>query len=338
MSGASELILVAGGSGYIGAHMVSLLVDFGFEVLVLDRDCNKPNQNRVSRARYVAGSLGDAELLDRIFTENRISAVINFASYIQVGESVSDPGKYYANNISETLVFLEAMRRNGVDKLIFSSTAAIFGVPQYSPIDERHPEAPINPYGRSKLFLEKILEDYDRAYGLRSVCLRYFNAAGADHRRGLGERHEPETHLIPLVLQAASGRRESITVFGNDYDTPDGTCIRDYIHVEDLCSAHLLALNHLRSRGASQRFNLGNGVGFSVRQVIDTAETVTGRTIRVRYEPRRPGDPPVLVADSAGIRATWGWEPRRASLQRIIEDAWQWERRFPWDFKSDSAP
>lgn len=330
MAAVPDLIVVAGGSGYIGAHMVSLLVDFGFEVLVLDRDCEKPNQNRVSRARYLSGSLGDAGLLDRVFSEHKVEAVINFASYIQVGESVIDPAKYYANNISETLVFLDAMRRHGVDKLIFSSTAAIFGVPQYSPIDERHPTVPINPYGRSKLFLEKILEDYDHAYGLKSVCLRYFNAAGADHRRNLGERHEPETHLIPLVLQAASGRRESITVFGNDYDTPDGTCIRDYIHVEDLCSAHLLALNHLRSGGASQRFNLGNGVGFSVKQVIDTAVYVTGRPINVSYQARRPGDPAVLVADSAGIRATWGWEPRRASLERIIEDAWAWERKYPW--------
>jgi UDP-glucose 4-epimerase len=247
-----------------------------------------------------------------------------------VGESISHPQKYYDNNFVATLTLLNAMREAGVSRLIFSSTAAVYGNPVYLPIDENHPKEPINPYGKSKWMVEQVLEDYDRAYGLKSVCLRYFNAAGADPSGELGERHEPETHLIPLVLQAASCRREAISVFGTDYDTPDGSCIRDYVHVSDLCDAHLLALNHLMADGESARFNLGNGEGFSVKEVIDTAEKVTGKKINVKYQARREGDPARLIANSTKIRDQLGWQPKRADLSTIIQDAWAWEQKFPW--------
>jgi UDP-glucose 4-epimerase len=255
---------------------------------------------------------------------------MHFASYIQVGESVQQPAKYYQNNFTNTQNLLDIMLEQGINKFIFSSTAAIFGEPEYVPIDEKHPKAPINPYGRTKLMVEQMLEDYDRAYGLKSVCLRYFNAAGADPVARIGERHEPETHLVPLVLQAASGRREAINVFGSDYDTPDGTCIRDYIHVDDLCAAHSLALSHLMDGGSSTAFNLGNGEGYSIRQVIEAAEKVSGKAIRVIDGERREGDPARLIADSAKIVAELGWKPQYADLQTIVQHAWQWEQKYPW--------
>jgi UDP-glucose 4-epimerase len=233
---------------------------------------------------------------------------------------------YYENNVTNTLHLLDAMRDAGVQRFIFSSTAATFGEPQYTPMDERHPQAPINPYGRSKLMIEQVLEDYDRAYGLKSVCLRYFNAAGADPDGQLGERHDPETHLIPLVLQAASGRRSHISVFGRDYDTPDGTCIRDYIHINDLCEAHWLALQSLMQGAQSQRYNLGNGQGFSVQAVIEAAERVTGRTIAVQDAPRREGDPARLVADATLARQQLGWQPQFADLETMVRHAWGWEQ------------
>jgi UDP-glucose 4-epimerase len=252
---------------------------------------------------------------------------MHFASFIQVGESVQLPAKYYANNVINTLNLLDAMRSADVKRFIFSSTAATFGEPLYSPIDERHPQAPINPYGRSKLMIEQVLEDYDRAYGLKSVCLRYFNAAGADPEGLLGERHDPETHLIPLVLQVASGRRTQISVFGRNYDTPDGTCIRDYIHVNDLCEAHWLSLQTLIHGADSQRYNLGNGAGFSVQQVINAVQNVTGRSIPVCDAPRREGDPARLVADSSLARQHLGWLPQYTHLETIVSHAWLWEQR-----------
>jgi UDP-glucose 4-epimerase len=240
---------------------------------------------------------------------------------------VQKPAMYYENNVTNTLHLLDAMRDAGVQRFIFSSTAATFGEPQYTPIDERHPQHPINPYGRSKLMIEQVLEDYDRAYGLKSVCLRYFNAAVADPDGQLGERHEPETHLIPLVLQAAAGRRSDIAVFGRDYDTPDGTCIRDYIHINDLCEAHWLALQSLMQGAGSQRYNLGNGNGFSVQEVIDAAILVTGRPIVVRDAPRRYGDPARLVADATLARQQLGWQPQFADLETMVRHAWGWECR-----------
>lgn len=324
------IILVVGGAGYIGSHMVKLLRHSGYRVIVLD-DLSGGFGDAVMKEELVIGSLADAKLLKELFCRYQIGAVMHFASFIQVGESVREPAKYYDNNVSATLVLLDAMRSAGVSCFIFSSTAAVYGDPAYVPIDENHPKAPINPYGRSKWMVEQMLEDYDSAYGLKSICLRYFNAAGADPERQLGERHTPETHLIPLVLQVASGRREAISVFGTDYDTPDGTCIRDYIHVSDLCDAHLLALRHLLEGAQSARFNLGNGYGFSVKEVIEMARKVTGHEIPVRYETRRAGDPPRLVADARLAREELGWQPMRADLETIVADAWAWEQEYPWN-------
>jgi UDP-glucose 4-epimerase len=317
-------VLIIGGAGYIGSHMVKLLGQQGCSVTTLD-DLSSGHRDAVLYGDFVQGNFGDRSVLDVVLAKG-FDAVMHFASFIQVGESVQHPDKYYRNNVTYTLGLLDAMRSHGVEKFIFSSTAATFGEPQYSPIDEGHPQQPINPYGRTKLMVEQALADYDRAYGFKSVCLRYFNAAGADPEGQLGERHDPETHLIPLVLQAASGRRPHISVFGQDYDTPDGTCIRDYIHINDLCSAHWLALQSLLNGQGSQRYNLGNGNGFSVQEVINTAQQVTGRNIPVQYGPRRAGDPARLVADATQARQHLGWQPQYADLATIIRHAWAWEQ------------
>lgn len=306
--------------------MVWLLGQRGARVTVLD-NLSTGHRDAVLCGRLVEGDMADADLLGSLFGQHRFDAVMHFASCIQVGESVVDPAKYYLNNVSNTLVLLGAMRKHGVQHFVFSSTAAVFGEPLYSPIDEQHPRAPINPYGRTKWVIEQALDDYGHAYGLRSVSLRYFNAAGAHPDGLLGERHEPETHLIPLVLQAAAGRRPHVTVFGCDYDTPDGTCIRDYIHVMDLAEAHWQALRYLTDGGATRAFNLGNGDGYSVQQVVDTARAVTGRPIAVQSGPRRAGDPARLVANASLARDVLRWRPRHASLQAIVQDAWRWESR-----------
>lgn len=324
-----EEILVIGGAGYIGSHMVKLLLNEGYAVTVLD-DLSGGFADALPPSLLVEGSIADAALLQSLFASRPFAAVMHFASFIAVGESMLEPERYYANNLAGTLTLLQAMRQHGVDKFIFSSTAAVYGDPHYSPIDEAHPKAPINPYGRSKWMVEQILDDFAAAYDFKSVCLRYFNAAGADPAGTLGERHQPETHLIPLILQAASGRRASISVYGNDYDTPDGTCIRDYIHVSDLCDAHLLALRHLLAGKGSERLNLGNGQGFSVKEVIDAVRKVTGRDFQVHEEPRRAGDPPRLVADASKARQLLGWQPRHDDLGSIIADAWRWELQHDW--------
>jgi UDP-glucose 4-epimerase len=320
-------ILVVGGAGYIGSHMVKRLGRAGYPCVVLD-DLSQGWRAAVPAASLIAGDLGDAGALDVLLQAFPIGAVMHFASFIQVGESIRQPSRYYDNNVGNTLRLLDAMVRHGVDKFIFSSTAAIFGDPQYVPIDEQHPKQPINPYGRSKWMVEQILADFDRAYALKSVSLRYFNAAGADPDAELGERHLPETHLIPLVLQAASGRRDAVTVYGRDYPTPDGTCVRDYIHVVDLCEAHLLALESLLAGGGSACYNLGNGNGYSIRQVIEAAQGVTGRTVAQLEGPRRAGDPPVLVADSARARNELRWSPVYADINTIIQHAWSWELKL----------
>jgi UDP-glucose 4-epimerase len=322
-------VLVVGGAGYIGSHMCKMLQRNGDTVVVLD-DFSTGYRDVVRFGELAEGSIEDRAFLDRTFAAHPFDAVMHFASFIQVGESVREPAKYYRNNLANTQNLLDAMLAHDVKRFVFSSTAAIFGEPERMPIDETQCSAPINPYGRSKWMVEQILTDYELAYGLNSVCLRYFNAAGADPEGELGERHIPETHLIPLVLQAASGRRAAISVFGTDYDTPDGTCIRDYIHVEDLCSAHLCALKRLMAGQGSGRFNLGNGGGFSVKQVIEAARSVTRRDIEVRYEPRRPGDPARLVADATLARQQLGWVPRHADLAKIIADAWAWEQQHAW--------
>lgn len=322
----SAKVLVIGGAGYIGSHMVKRLGDEGAQVTTLD-NLVSGHRDAVFCGDFVEGDMADRKLLDLLLTSQKFDAVMHFASHIEVGESVRLPAKYYRNNVANTLTLLDAMLAAGIDKFIFSSTAAIFGTPHYTPIDEQHPRAPINPYGRTKLMIEEVLGDYERAYGLRAVCLRYFNAAGADPAGRLGERHEPESHLIPLALQAASGRRAAISMFGTDYDTPDGTCIRDYVHIADLCEAHWLALQALLAGGQGAAYNLGNGEGFSVREVIDTVRRVTGRPFVVKEEARRAGDPPRLVADSTAARTRLGWQPRFPALETIVEHAWNFERR-----------
>jgi len=326
-------VLVVGGAGYIGSHMVKMLLDKGHQVVTFD-NLSSGFHDAVLGGDFVKGDLANLADIDRLFSEHKPEAVMHFASYIQVGESVKHPDKYYLNNFTNTLNLLNTMVKYEVSDFIFSSTAAVFGEPEYVPIDEAHPKAPLNPYGRSKWMVEQVLADYEVAYGLKSVCLRYFNAAGADPSGLLGERHEPETHLIPLVLQATSGRRNKISVFGRDYDTPDGTCIRDYIHIVDLCSAHLLALNLLRKTGVSRRYNLGNGAGFSVQEVIAAAEKVTGKKVEVIEGARRAGDPARLVADAALARQELNWQPSFIELETIIAHAWQWEMKMSGSWKN----
>lgn len=318
---------MVGGAGYIGSQMVRMLLEADYDVVTFD-NLSFGHREAVGGGEFFEGDLADRQALQRLFapqTGKKFDAVMHFAAFAFVGESVLDPAKYYRNNVSNTINLLDTMVEHDVRNFIFSSTCAIFGEPQRNPIDESHPQAPINPYGRTKLMVEQALRDYDRAYGLKSACLRYFNAAGADPLGRIGEFHEPETHLIPLVLQTALGKRPEITVFGRDYDTPDGTCIRDYVHIVDLCQAHLLALEQLQRGSPSSAYNLGNGTGFSVQEVIDAAKRVTGRSIRVVDGPRREGDPARLVGDSRLARDVLGWRPQFAELATILEHAWKWE-------------
>ncbi|MBT4862015.1 MAG: UDP-glucose 4-epimerase GalE [Gammaproteobacteria bacterium] len=317
-------ILVVGGAGYIGSHMAKMLSKSGHHVVTLD-NLSTGYRDAVKYGEFVEGDIADSSILDQVFSSTRFDGVMHFASYIEVGESVIDPGKYFRNNFSNTLNLLDAMVRHDVKNFIFSSTAAIFGEPDYVPIDEKHPKKPINPYGKSKLMVEQALEDYEKAHGLQSVCLRYFNAAGADPDGELGERHNPETHLVPLILQAASGRRDAISIFGRDYSTADGSCVRDYIHIVDLCSAHLIALTKLVKGSGSKRYNLGNGNGFSVIEVIEVVKKVTSRSFNVIEAERRPGDPATLVADSTLARSELNWVPEYDDLSVITQHAWEWE-------------
>ena len=316
-------ILVVGGAGYIGSHMVWYLGQMGRNVIVVD-NLSSGHEDALQHGHLILGDLSDRDFIYDVFKSYSVDAVMHFASSIQVSESMVDPAKYYKNNIANGLNLLDAMITHNVKKMIFSSTAAIFGNPTTTLIDENHDRAPINTYGHTKLMFEQILADYDRAYNLKSVCLRYFNAAGGHPEGLMGERHDPETHLIPLVIEAASGKRPEIVVFGQDYDTPDGTCIRDYIHVLDLAEAHWLALNHLLDGGNSESYNLGNGSGYSVSEVIAMVEKVTNLRVPLRYGIRRQGDPAVLVADSQKIKNHLGWAPKFSSLGDIIEHAWRW--------------
>jgi UDP-glucose 4-epimerase len=316
--------LICGGAGYVGSHMVRYLGSKQHDVVVYDDLSTGHREAVTSEVAFVQGDIGDAAALSRLFAEHRFDAVIHFCARSLVGESVVKPYLYYGNNVANTLVLLAAMRDAGVDRLVFSSTAAVFGHPQADAIDETHPTEPINPYGHSKLMVERILADAARAYGLRSVALRYFNAAGADPSASIGEGHDPETHLIPNVLKAVLGQVAALKVFGADYETRDGTCVRDYIHVNDLASAHLLAIEYLADHEGAFTFNLGNGEGFSVREVIAAAERVTGRAVPHEFASRRAGDPATLVASSLQARERLGWQPRITRLEDILASAWQW--------------
>ncbi|MBA2676531.1 UDP-glucose 4-epimerase GalE [Ramlibacter sp.] len=320
-------VIVAGGAGYIGSHMVRMLQENGYQAVVVDNLATGHADAVRLGAVLREGDIGDPDFMRALLREHRPQCVMHFAAASLVGESMVKPAKYWRNNLVQTLNLLDAMRECEVKQFIFSSTAAVYGNPVEVPITEQHPQLPINPYGNSKLAVEKALQDYGTAYGLRSITLRYFNAAGAHPDGTLGERHEPETHLIPLVLQVASGRREVIGRFGQDFPTRDGSCIRDYIHVQDLCSAHLLALQKLEQGAATTVYNLGNGNGHSVNEVIEAARRVTGHPIPVRDDPRRAGDPPVLVADATRARKELGWTPQHADIETVIAHAWQWEQK-----------
>ena len=319
-------ILIVGGAGYIGSHANKFLSERGYRTVVFD-DLSTGRRELVKWGEFFKGGLADPRRLDACFRKYRIEAVMHFGAFAYVGESVSDPAKYYRNNVANTLNLLDAMKKSGVGKFIFSSSCAVYGVPSSVPIRENQPFAPISPYGRTKNMVEEILADYEAAYGIKRVNLRYFNAAGADPGGETGELHDPETHLIPLALDAAAGLRKDIKIFGTDYKTRDGTCVRDYVHVCDLAAAHESALRYLMKGGPSDSFNLGNGRGFSVSEVIEAARKVTGRGIRVSFAKKRPGDPPVLIAGSAKARRVLGWKPEYTGLPEIIGTAWQWHRR-----------
>ncbi len=319
-------VLVCGGAGYIGSHMAKWLAAHGVEPVVLD-NLSTGHREAVRFGPLVEADLLDPASLDAAFAAGPFEAVMHFCARSLVGESVQQPLAYYQNNVAGTLNLLQAMQRHGVDRIVFSSTAAVFGEPVAATIDEDHPKTPINPYGASKLMVERVLADAAQAYGLRSVTLRYFNAAGASADGDIGEAHTPETHLIPNVLRAAVGDGSRLKVFGDDWPTPDGTCVRDYIHVDDLAQAHWLALDHMAAHGGAHAFNLGNGRGFSVREVIAAAEAASGRTVAFDIAPRRAGDPAVLVAASDRAREVLGWSPRHADLAEIIDSAWRWHCR-----------
>jgi UDP-glucose 4-epimerase len=322
--------LVTGGAGYVGSHTVRRLLGDGHEVWVFD-NLTTGHQEAVPADRLIARDLADGRALTAALSENRIEAVLHFAALCEVGESVREPARYYANNVVGSLNLLEAMRDAGVGRIVVSSTCATYGVPGRVPITEDEPQTPINPYGVTKLAIERALADYAAAYGMATAALRYFNAAGAHPDGDLGEDHDPESHIIPRVLQVALGQLEAIHVFGIDYPTPDGTCIRDYVHVDDLADAHLRALERLEP-GKSLALNLGTGRGYSVRQVVEAARKVTGHAIPVVEGPRRPGDPPELVACADRAREVLGWEPRYTQIEKIVETAWRWHREHPEGF------
>lgn len=318
-------VLIIGGAGYIGSHAVRMMAESGYDLVVLDNLVYGHRDAVVNtEVTFYEGDMSDEALVESIFTGHSIKAVMHFAAYAYVGESVTDPGKYYRNNLAAPLVVLEAMRRHGCEVFIFSSTCATYGNPEYVPMDEKHPQNPINPYGHSKRMLEQVLKDYDRAYGIRHASLRYFNACGCSEDSLIGEDHNPETHLIPLVLMAIAGQRDDITVFGTDYDTPDGTCIRDYIHILDLARAHIRALELLAGGRESFACNLGTGKGVSVKEIIQIAEEVTGSKCPVVFGDRREGDPPELVAAPAMAKEILGWEAEYKDVRDSIRTSWNW--------------
>ncbi len=320
------MIFLAGGAGYIGSHTNKLLNKLGYQTVVFD-SLVYGHREFVKWGEFILGDLANREQLRACFMKYPIEAVMHFSAFAYVGESVIDPAKYYKNNVSNTLNLLDVMREFDVRYFIFSSTCATYGEPVEIPISETHPRRPVNPYGKSKLMVEEVLKDYDRAYGIKHINLRYFNAAGADPDREIGERHNPETHLIPLTIYAALGIEDHVKIFGTDYPTRDGTCIRDYIHVQDLADVHIRALEYLKASHTSESFNLGNGNGFSVREVIKTAEEIMRKKIKVVEWNRREGDPPVLIGSSEKARTVLKWEPKYANLATIIETAWKWHKK-----------
>ncbi|MBW2051413.1 MAG: UDP-glucose 4-epimerase GalE [Deltaproteobacteria bacterium] len=326
-------VLVTGGAGYIGSYMCKHLAKKGYEPIVLD-NLVTGHQQSVKWGPFIKGSIADTKLLNEIFSQYQIMAVLHFAAFCYVGESVTAPGKYYRNNVAATITLLETMIKNNISNFIFSSSCATYGEPVELPIRETHSQNPINPYGRTKLIVEQILKDCETAYGLKYSSLRYFNAAGADPEGELGEDHNPETHLIPLVLQTALGQREAIDIFGDDYPTKDGTCIRDYIHIIDLAQAHLLALEKLLNGESGDRYNLGNGEGCSVKEVIEAAREVTGKPIPANIVNQRKGDPAVLVSSSEKAVRELGWKPCFTDLRSIIETAWKWHKSHPRGYEN----
>jgi UDP-glucose 4-epimerase len=319
-------ILVTGGAGYIGSHAVRALANLNYEVIVLDNLVYGHKDAIVNpEVRFVEGDIANKELVKDIIKKYQVTAVMHFAAFAYVGESVSDPAKYYNNNLTSSIALLDAMREAGCKNIIFSSTCASYGVPKYIPIDEQHPQEPINPYGASKWMLERVIKDYHHAYGMNYAFLRYFNASGCSADGLIGEDHDPEPHLIPLILKAIKGERDAITVFGTDYDTPDGTCMRDYIHVEDLADAHIKAFTYLLSGKGPVICNLGTGKGYSVKEMIDAAERATGKKVPVKYGERRPGDPGYLVANAEKALTELGWKARYTNIEEIIATAWKWE-------------
>ncbi|MCM3289097.1 UDP-glucose 4-epimerase GalE [Paenibacillus sp. MER 180] len=326
-------VLVTGGAGYIGSHTVAELLARGEEVVIVD-SLETGHKDAVLGGTLHIGDIRDSAFLDSVFAQHSIDAVIHFAAYSLVGESMSNPAKYYDNNVHGTLVLLEAMRKHQVSRIVFSSTAATYGEPERTPIEETEATNPTNVYGETKLTMERMMRWFDQAHDIRYVSLRYFNAAGAHANGKIGEDHRPETHLIPLVLQTALGQRKEMKVFGNDYPTADGTCIRDYIHVSDLADAHVLAVEYLRGGGQSDVFNLGSGNGFSVLEVIQTAERVTGRSVPTVVEERRAGDPAVLIASANKAKSVLGWNPKRDDLNVLIESAWKWHQARPHGYDS----
>jgi len=328
-------ILVTGGAGYVGSHTVAALIERGIDTIVVDNLEKGHKQAIWPGAKFHEGDLRDAAFMDKLFTQYPITAVIHFAAYSLVAESVANPAKYYDNNVTGTLQLLKTMHKHNVKAIVFSSTAATYGEPEAIPVTETAPEKPVNPYGESKLAVERMLKWFDGAYDIKHVILRYFNVAGAHESAKIGEDHDPETHLIPMILQTALGKREAFELYGQDYPTPDGTCIRDYIHAMDLADAHILALEKLEKTHTSATYNLGSGSGFSNKEILETAKKITGIDIPVQFAPRRAGDPPVLVASSDKIKQELGWNPTRTHIENIISTAWAWHSAHPDGYESE---